>query len=105
MNLSEKHLAVIGAGNIGQILLERLRTAGVPADHLVICDSDPARAGAMAEKHGVRTVSLNDEAACAVEAILIATSPKAVSEVLGALSARLRHCRLDAQSAGCEPGA
>jgi pyrroline-5-carboxylate reductase len=90
MNLSEKHLAVIGAGNIGQILLECLRAAGVPADHLVVCDSDPARAGAMAEKHGVRTVSLNDEAACAAEAILIATSPKAVSEVLGALSARLR---------------
>ncbi len=90
MNLSEKHLAVIGAGNIGQILHERLRAAGVPADHLVVCDSDPARAGAMAEKHGVRTVSLNDEAACAAEAILIVTSPKAVSEVLGALSARLR---------------
>ena len=90
MNLNEKHLTVIGAGNIGQILLERLRAASVPADHLVICDSEPARAGAMAEKHGVRTVSLNDEAACAAEAILIATSPKAVSEVLGALSAHLR---------------
>ena len=89
MNLSEKHLAVIGAGNIGRILLERLRAAGVPADAMVVCDSDPARAGAMAEKHGVRTVSLNDEDACTAEAILIATSPKAVSEVLGALAARL----------------
>ena len=50
MNLSEKHLAVIGAGNIGRILLERLRAAGVPADAMVVCDSDPARGGAMAEK-------------------------------------------------------
>ena len=89
MNLNEKHLTVIGAGNIGRILLERLRAAGIPADHLVICDSDPERAGAMVEKHAVLTVSLNDEAACAADVLLIATSPKAVSEVLGALSARL----------------
>ena len=46
MNLSEKHLAMIGAGNIGQILLERLRAAGVLAEALVVCDSDPVRAGA-----------------------------------------------------------
>lgn len=89
MNLSEKHLKIIGLGNIGRILLERLRTAGVPADALVICDSDPARAGAMAEKYGVRTVSLNDDAACAADAILIAAPPKAVPEVLVALATHL----------------
>jgi pyrroline-5-carboxylate reductase len=103
MNLSEKHLTVIGAGNIGQILLERLRAAGVPANHLVVCDSDLARAGAMAEKYGVRTVSLNDEAACAAEAILIATSVKAVSEVLGALSARLRPSQVVVSFAAAVP--
>lgn len=90
MNLRDKHLAVIGAGNIGRILLERLRASGVPANALVVCDSNPARAAAVAEEHGARAVSLNDEAACAADAILIAAPPKAVREVLAALSARLR---------------
>ena len=68
MNLSEKNLAVIGAGNIGQILLERLRAAGVPADHLVVCDSDKSRANAVAERFGVRSVILADEGACGADA-------------------------------------
>jgi len=91
MNLSETHLAVIGAGNIGRILIERLRAAGVPADALLVCDSDPARAGAMAEEYGVRTVSLNDEPACAAaDMFLVAVPPKAVREVVSALASRLR---------------
>ena len=89
MNLSKKHLAVIGSGNIGRILRERLRAAGVPADALVVCDSDPARAVALEEEHGVRAVPLNDEAACAADAILIAIPPKTVSEVLGEVSTRI----------------
>ena len=89
MNLNEKHLAVIGAGNIGRILLARLRASGVPADALVVCDSDPARAAAEAEEHGVRAVSLVDEAACAADVILIAVPPKTVRDALAALSARL----------------
>jgi hypothetical protein len=46
MTLSEKHLAVIEAGNTGRILLERLRAAGVRAEALVVCDSGPVCAGA-----------------------------------------------------------
>jgi len=41
--LQEKRLTIIGAGNIGRILLERLRAVGVPAEHLAVCDNDPAR--------------------------------------------------------------
>jgi pyrroline-5-carboxylate reductase len=82
MNLSEKHLAVIGAGNIGQILLERLRAAGVQADHLVVCDSDSNRVSAAAERFGIRSVTLADEGVCAADAILIAVSPKSVFDVI-----------------------
>ena len=89
MNLSEKNLAVIGAGNIGQILLERLRADGVPADHLVVCDSDPNRANAAAKKFGVRTVTLADEAVCVADAILVAVSPKSVADVIHAIADRL----------------
>jgi pyrroline-5-carboxylate reductase len=55
---------VIRAGKIGQILLDCLSVAGVYIDHLVISDSNPARAGSVAKERGLRTISLNDEAAC-----------------------------------------
>jgi len=89
MNLSEKNLAVIGAGNIGQILLERLRAAGVPDDHLVVCDSDKSRAIAAAKKFGVTPVTLADEAVCVADAILVAVSPKSVADVIHAIADQL----------------
>jgi pyrroline-5-carboxylate reductase len=103
MNLSEKNLAVIGAGNIGQILLERLRAAGVPADHLVVCDSDKSRANAAAERFGVRPVTLADEGACAADAILIAVSPKSVSDVIHTFAERVCSCRLVISFAAAVP--
>ncbi len=47
--LHDKRLTVIGAGNIGRILLERLRAAGVLTGHLAVCDADPARRQAATE--------------------------------------------------------
>ena len=89
MNLNEKRLAVIGAGNIGKILLERLRAVGVPADNLVVCDSDPNRADTLADEYGIRQVILTDKAVCAADAILIAVSPKSVSDVIHTIASRL----------------
>jgi uncharacterized membrane protein len=37
--LHDKRLTIIGAGNIGRILLERLRAAGVLTAHLAVCDA------------------------------------------------------------------
>jgi len=89
MNLNEKRLAVIGAGNIGKILIERLRAVGVPADHLVVCDSDPNRAHTLADKYGVRLVILIDETICEADAILVAVSPKSVADVIHTIADQL----------------
>lgn len=69
--LRTKHLAVIGAGNIGRILFTRLLAAGVPPDNLVCCERDEARANAVASQFGVRPISLNSEAACTADATLV----------------------------------
>ena len=61
----------------------------MPADHLVVCDSDPNRISAAAEMFGVRQVILADEAVCAADAILIAVSPKSVADVIHTIADRL----------------
>ncbi len=59
--LLTKRVAIIGAGNIGRILLNRLLASGVPAENLMVCDSDEKRAIAAANQFGVRPIALSDE--------------------------------------------
>ncbi|RME43351.1 MAG: prephenate dehydrogenase/arogenate dehydrogenase family protein [Chloroflexi bacterium] len=101
--LRDKHLTVIGVGNIGRILLTRLRAAGVPADHLTVCDADPERRSAAAAEFGVRAADLTDEAACTADVLLIATPPKAVAEVLRELAGWLRPGQVVVSFAGLAP--
>jgi pyrroline-5-carboxylate reductase len=88
--LLEKQFVVIGAGNIGHILLERLRNAGVPAAHLVVCDSDAGRASAAAERYGVRAAALHEEIVCQSDVWLVATSPGSVADVVKMLAGAMR---------------
>lgn len=88
--LPEKRYAVIGAGNIGRILLERLRNAGVPSAHLVVCDSDTERASAAVERYGVRAAALHDEVVCQADVWLVATSPASVADVVKALAGAMQ---------------
>jgi len=89
-DLSQKQLVVIGVGNIGRILLERLRDAGVPLDHLAVCETDLTRETGAVGEFGIRTLSLTDEAACTADIFLIATPPPVVPQILEALAGRLR---------------
>lgn len=88
--LSDKHLAVIGAGNIGRILIERLLASGVPVGQVVVCDVDPLQGQDAAAWFGVQYISLKDRRTCTADALLIATPPKAVAEILSIISGRLR---------------
>lgn len=82
--------AILGAGNIGRILLERLLAAGAPVANLVICDSDEARANTVVNQFGVRAVSISDEAICSADVVLVAVPPKSVPDLLGTMGARLQ---------------
>lgn len=84
--LHEKRFAVIGVGNIGRILLDRLRHAGVSEARLVVCDSDTERASTASARYGVRAAALEDEVVCQADVWLIATSPGSVVDVVKALA-------------------
>lgn len=85
-----KRVAVIGAGNIGRILLERLLDAGLSAEQIVICDSDPARAEEASRRFGPRACSLTEEPLLRSDVILLTAPPKATLDILKALAPNLR---------------
>lgn len=88
--LQSTRLVVIGAGNIGKILLKRLLAAGVPPENLTLCESDPQRASAAVSQFGVRLAALSNEAACAADMLLLATPPKATLSLIRTISGWLR---------------
>lgn len=88
--LRDKHFAVIGVGNIGRILITRLQAAGVPARQMTVCDAVPERSAAAAATFGVRTAALAGVLAHETDILLLAAPPRAVPEVLQAMSGQLR---------------
>lgn len=84
------HFAILGAGNIGRILLDRMLASGVPANNLVICDSVEGRAEAVASQFGVRPVLISDVTACNADALLLAIPPKAIPGLLETIGTWLR---------------
>jgi pyrroline-5-carboxylate reductase len=87
--LRSKRLAIIGAGNIGRIVLERLILSGVPADHLLINDSDESHAQQASRRFGARVCTLTDDALSDVDVFLLSSPPKSIIGVLRELTPHL----------------
>lgn len=83
--LRSKRFAIIGTGNIGRILLERLILSGVTADHILIHDSEESRAQQAAHQFGARICALNDDLLCNVDVFLLASPPKSIIGILRSL--------------------
>lgn len=88
--LLNKRIAVIGVGNIGRMLLERMRIMGVYANRMVVCDSDPERAQAAAEPVGACVINLNEPDGCEADLWLLCPGPKAILPVIEKLTPRLK---------------
>lgn len=78
-------IAVIGAGNIGGILLERLRAVGKAPEALVVFDTDAAKARAAAGSDGTRVAAgpLAPEL-WGADIVLLAVPPPAILGVVEA---------------------
>lgn len=88
--LLNKRIAVIGAGNVGRMLLERMRLLGVFANKMVVCDSDPERARAAAEPVGAGVIDLHQPDGCEADLWLLCTGPKAILPLIQTLAPRLK---------------
>lgn len=88
--LQNKRFAVIGVGNVGQMLLERMRIMGVYANRMVVCDSDLERARLAAEPVGACVMDLGQPDGCEADLWLLCTGPKAILPVIEKLAARLK---------------
>jgi pyrroline-5-carboxylate reductase len=86
--LSDRRLALIGAGVIGRILIQRLEALNFPRDQLILCDASPERGARLQQEFGLKTCPLADEC-CRADIWLIATPPDAVPPTLHTLAPRL----------------
>lgn len=90
-NAFRKHrIAVLGAGNIGRMLLERMRVMGVPPDRMAVCDTEPERAAAAASAVGACVFDLQDPSLCEATIWLLCAGPKAIVPLLKTIQNELK---------------
>lgn len=89
--LKDVSIGVVGAGNIGRILLERLRAAGVEAGRLVVYDVEPTRARAAAEVTGARVADgPRGSELWGADLVLLAAPPPAILGIVESAAGALR---------------
>jgi pyrroline-5-carboxylate reductase len=83
LNLTDKKLAVLGAGKLGGILLRAFLKQGLFAPNRVIASVKHAeRAGALSKELGIAVTTNNREAVKNADVVLLTVKPQAVAEVL-----------------------
>lgn len=87
------HIAIIGAGKMGEALLSGLLRAGKPVGQLVATARRSERAEVLAERYGVATRS-NPEAVKAADTLLLAVKPQDMGGLLDEIGPHVRSDQL-----------
>lgn len=83
MDLTNKRVAVIGAGNMGVALIRGLiDSRAVPPENITVKNKRPERSRALAEKYGVRIASTSLECARDADIVLLSVKPQIFARVL-----------------------
>jgi pyrroline-5-carboxylate reductase len=88
-NVNELNYFIIGMGNIGKIMVQRLLEVGVTKNQIMVNDVDSTRVANVSGEFGVKALSLDGTEVSAADVIIVAASPKAVPEVLMTLDKNL----------------
>ncbi len=76
-HLNDRHWGLIGAGVIGRILVQRLRSQGLRSERILLCDDDPVRGARARQALNIKVCPLSD-ACCRADIWLLATPPQAI---------------------------
>jgi len=87
--MQDASYAIIGLGNIGRILVQRLLAGPARPSQLVVCDSERPRTELVARESGVSAATLDDDAVSSADVLMITTPPKAAQEVIRRLAPRM----------------
>ena len=83
MNLKNKTIAFIGAGNMGEALIRGLLAAGeIKPERIIITDIREERLGTLSKAFGVRTSTDNAAAVAASDIVLLAVKPQQMTHAL-----------------------
>jgi len=81
--LSDKVIAILGSGNMGEALISGLISAGSSRPENIICtDVRDDKLEAVKSKYGVRTMTSNRDAVAAADIIIYAVKPQIIAAVL-----------------------
>jgi len=99
----ESSYLILGMGNIGKIMIQRLLDVGVPNEQILINDVDGPRLAGVAAQYGVKGIELSDPKIKNADVVILATPPKAVIEVLSLLGKTLHAKQLVISMAAAVP--
>lgn len=102
-NWQDKHIAIVGVGLMGGLLLDRLLSSGTCSkEQIIACEPRPERQKEIRERHGVAVAADNRRAADA-DIIILAVPPAEVLPVLRELAPLLRSGQLVLSVAAAVP--
>src|SRR4029077_18900071 len=85
--MTNRRIAILGAGNMGRALIAGLLRAGTRAEHLTVGEHYPAARELLARELGISASADNQAAVAGAEVVLLAVKPHQAQSVLAALAA------------------
>jgi pyrroline-5-carboxylate reductase len=89
-SLRRARIGIIGAGTMGQALLQGLLARGVSRTRLIAAEPDVRRRQQAARRFGIRVVAGNRAAAAASDVVILAVKPQQMAQALEELRGALR---------------
>src|SRR4029077_8731532 len=95
MNLKNKTIVFLGAGNMGEALIRGLLTAQTVAPSQIVApDARPESLERLTKSFGLRTTSDNVKAVADADIVLLAVKPQQMSAVLAPLKSAVSGLKL-----------
>jgi pyrroline-5-carboxylate reductase len=91
--MSNKHLAILGGGNMGRALIGGMLRRGTRPEHITVGESSPAAREALSADFGIQSTADNAAAVEPASVIVLAVKPQIAGTVLAPLQPALQRAR------------